>query len=157
MLGTGREEIGFVVYGEFPIKLDVVYFSSGAAVLIFTKISAFLDTHDESLLEDKEQSSQNVLNTSTRVFLMRSLNIVLSVASRLNNIYSGVNTVYKDEEKEDYYLVLNKSECSDEEFNQICNVIEEFGEAVHNRIPAYFSEHCAVIVADHAIQTLATI
>lgn len=93
------------------------------------------------------------------VFAFQNLDTVTQLAYHIQNIYHGINTLYKDTSTKLYYLVLHRSEHTSEEFAKICNIIYEYGSVVKNSSYSqyYFEEHFMPVIAEHAIQTLADI
>lgn len=92
----------------------------------------------------------------TKVFTFRSLEEIIRMSAHIVYSYNGTNTVYKNPVKNIYYLVINKSEHTPEEFNKICNMISEYGssERATYASPAYYAEHFELIIKDNAIQRL---
>jgi adapter protein MecA 1/2 len=72
-------------------------------------------------------------------------------------MYNGANSLYKCEENNLYYLVINKGNGSVEDFNKVCNILTEYGSMVRSTSAneAYFKEHFKKIIAKKAIQKLA--
>ena len=110
--------------------------------------SKFLD----SLKDIGEKNSGSLY----KVYLFSSLDEVIRLSGIVRKMYKGVNTLYKDSTNELYYLVVNISDHTAEEFNKLCNIIAEYGTAMPSSITdiAYFDEHYEVIVRSKAIQVL---
>lgn len=91
-----------------------------------------------------------------KVYSFSSLEEVIRLSSIIHKIYNGSNTLYKDSSNDIYYLVLNISEHTAEEFNKVCNIVAEYGNS--NRPSTtdvrFFEEHFDVIVRDKAVQVL---
>lgn len=99
------------------------------------------------------------LATFVKVFSFPSLSAVSSLATVIAPYYSGENTLYKDSVSSVYYLIIELSGHTPEEFNKICNVIAEYGtpeQTVYASL-SYFAEHYTLILAKDAIQTLAAL
>lgn len=96
---------------------------------------------------------------ATRIFTFHSLQEITSLAEYLVYTYHGKNTLYKDEKKGIYYLVVHKSEHTPEEFSRICNMICEYGKPLRNMYAThfYFEEHYEPLIRDKALQVLASI
>ncbi len=56
-----------------------------------------------------------------KIFSFQTLQEVTCLAEYLVYNYHGANTLYKDDKKDLYYLIVHKSEHTPEEFNKICN------------------------------------
>lgn len=94
-----------------------------------------------------------------RIFVFTSLDNVTSAAEQLNGIYDGENTLFKSPSDSKYYLILNQSEHTSDEFNLVCNTLCEFGSKIKTTyaMPYYMAEHFTPIVKRTALQTLATL
>jgi len=94
-----------------------------------------------------------------RIYRFNDLNTIERLSSVLKNIYSGTNTLYKDIDNSIYYLVVNKSGHTPEDFNRICNILTEYGirENATSSREAFFMEHFTPIIKENALQVLATL
>lgn len=103
--------------------------------------------------DDKSVTYQTNL---VKVYTFSSLNDVIKLASIIYTYYKGMNTLYKNQKNNTYFLVIAKSDHSPEEFNKICNIISEYGKPERSTYasPSYYQEHYEVIVKDTAIQIL---
>ena len=74
----------------------------------------------------------------------------------LAEMYDGPNTLYKDETENMYILTLAQGEHPSSDFNRICNMLSEHGspEQGGGISLAFLEEHCDMILAKNAIQTL---
>lgn len=93
------------------------------------------------------------------LFSFPCLNTVIQLAYHISDIYHGKNTLYKDTSTGTFYLELHRSNHTPEEFSKICNIIYEYGiSAKHSAYTQfYIEEHFTSIIADNAIEKLATI
>lgn len=98
----------------------------------------------------------NISPKLVKIYSFNSLKEIIHLAGILAGVYNGVNTVYKNPVTSTYYLVINISDHTPEEFNKVCNIISEFGkvERVSYASASYYEEHYEVIVRDHALQIL---
>lgn len=110
---------------------------------------------NEKKQPEKEQPKNNNL---IKVYSFKTLDDVIKLSHILVSTYDGDNTLYKNPTTSLYYLVINKSEHTPEEFNKICNMLSEYGKVERTTYasPAFFKEHFEVIVNQKAIQILAT-
>jgi adapter protein MecA 1/2 len=94
-----------------------------------------------------------------RIFVFVSLSNVTEAAAQLKDIYHGENTLFKNPTDSKYYLILNQSEHTPEEFNLVCNTLSEFGSKIKTSyaMPYHIAEHFTPIVKQTALQTLATL
>ncbi len=104
----------------------------------------------ESIEEDEE------VRRLTRFYLFQSLDDAIRAAGVLDSVYDGPNSLYKNPDNGEYYLLLEKAESSAEQFNKICNVLSEYASPCKFTpgLEAHFSEHMETILADHALQSL---
>ena len=89
-----------------------------------------------------------------RMFEIASFHDLERISRVLSGFYKGKNSLYKDVKKNRYFLIIQKSKHTPEEFNKICNIISEYAVAVKFTLPigAYLKEHGKLILKDNAIQ-----
>ncbi len=107
--------------------------------------------------ETEKESPVNVLVDITKLFVFQDLNEVARLAHILKGFYYGKNDLYKSVDSHKYYLLINKSKQSPEEFNKVCNILSEYA-VQQNYTPAtgaFFKEHYEALLEDNALQTLA--
>ena len=92
----------------------------------------------------------------TRLYRFGDLDSIIDAAHVLKNYYQGENRLYKNSTRQVYYLVLNKSSHTPEEFNKICNILTEYGtnEAYTKSVEAYMAEHYDLVFKKDALQKL---
>jgi len=105
---------------------------------------------------EKEGFDVNQVNL-IRIFSFPNLDTVSDVAAVLKDFYRGENSLYKDEIENVYHLVLNKPPHSPVEYNQICNILSEYGIREKNMCAtaAFYEEHYTKIINQFALQVLA--
>lgn len=91
-----------------------------------------------------------------RIYRFQNFAALERLSVVLRNVYFGSNTLYKDGVNSVYYLVVNKSGHSPEEFNRICNILTEYGvrENASSSREAYFMEHFTPMIKENALQVL---
>ncbi len=145
-------------YGEK--KKDVLDKLEGAEEFLdlLNKVKEAVAEHPEHPAK-KESESENVKKSGLRLFSFASMDNVIHAAHLLANMYSGSNTLYKDDNQDLYILALMQSEHSTSEFNKICNMLTEYGvlEKASGASLAYLEEHCKVVISNNAVQQLAAI
>ncbi|MFR5582879.1 MAG: adaptor protein MecA [[Clostridium] scindens] len=74
----------------------------------------------------------------------------LKAARLLSTMYSGSNTLYKDQVEDVYILALTQSDLTTNDFNRICNMLSEYGslEKASGATLAFLEEHCEVLVSE---------
>lgn len=102
---------------------------------------------------EKENAPKHLL----KIFSFTSLDSLIDVSCRVREMYNGANSLYKCEENNLYYLVVNKGQSSIDDFNKVCNILTEYGslERSTSANEAYFKEHFKKIIAKKALQKLA--
>lgn len=112
----------------------------------------------QSLSASAPKVTQNNENYDIyRVFMFLSLHNVSSAATQLIGIYDGENTLFKNPMDTRYYLILNQSSHTADEFNLVCNTLSEYGSKIKTTyaMPYYMAEHFTPIIKRNALQTLA--
>lgn len=92
----------------------------------------------------------------TRIFSFDSITGITKLSHIMNNYYHGVNSLYKNTAANKYMLVVSKSGHTPSEFNKVCNILSEYGNA-ERYVPAgeaYLEEHFEPIIKGNAIQAL---
>ena len=79
----------------------------------------------------------------TRLYRFDDLDSLIDAAHILKNFYQGENRLYKNNARKVYYLVLNKTSHTPEDFNKVCNILTEYGtnETCTKSMEAYMAEH----------------
>ena len=119
--------------------------------LLGNPLASKLFTSDEG-----ETGPEVSIKNISRVYPFDSLDSVIRLAKVIYKTYKGENTLYKDEVTGSYYLVVNMSDHTPEQFNKICNIISEYVtvEKTGNYDIDFFREHYSIIVKDKAVQVL---
>jgi adapter protein MecA 1/2 len=131
-----------------------------------------INTFDDDLSEEAEDNPKDLMDAPeitepekagnqssanlVKIYSFRSLNEVTELAYILLGTYNGANTLYKNPVTSIYYLVINKSDHTPEEFNKICNIISEYGKVERSTYASstYYDEHFDIIVKNNALQIL---
>lgn len=112
-------------------------------------------------LEQKEEavSLEQVPADFTKMFEFPTLEQVERLARVLSDYYDGRNDLYKNENRNSFYLVIHKDDHTPEEFNKICNIICEYARQKNYTaaMGAFFSEHGRKITGPRALQMLAAL
>lgn len=96
------------------------------------------------------------LADKVKVFSFLSMNPVIEAAHFITESYNGKNSLWKDEAKNRYYLVLNRG-TKKSAFLSACAVMSEYGreENITYATQDYFNEHYQIIIKDKALSQLA--
>ncbi len=91
-----------------------------------------------------------------RIFVFNALGNVTSAAEQLRGVYNGDNTLFKNPKDSRYYLILNRSDHTSDEFHLVCNTLCEYGMKIKTSfaMPYYMAEHFQPIIKRSALQTL---
>ena len=102
--------------------------------------------------DDTQKSNYDVY----RIFVFSTLDSITMAAGQLNGLYNGENSLFKNDSDSRYYLILNRSEHTSDEFNMVCNTLCEFGSKIKTSyaMPYHMAEHFQLIIQANALQTL---
>ena len=93
----------------------------------------------------------------TKMYEFSDMEQVIRLSGVLNGYYTGENDLYKNVQKNRFYLMLHNSEHTPQEFNKVCNIISEYARQKNytDAVGAFFEEHGKLIVKGNALQTIA--
>ena len=113
----------------------------------------------ENSIKENGTKEKSIQPNIKKIFSFRDLDTIIDVSEILKDTYNGSNSLYKSPVNNLYYLVVNKSNVSAENFNRTCNILSEYGNAEKGQDAneAYFKEHYNKIIIKKAIQKLQTI
>lgn len=102
-----------------------------------------------------EKSAKSTPSISARLYSFNSLTFVINASKAVNDIYSGKNSLWKDEDASRYYMILNRPS-NKPNFDQTCSIMSEFGkkETLTYATQDFFNEHYKLIIKDHAVEKL---
>lgn len=106
--------------------------------------------------EDDSADAQKNDKTRTRVFCLASLQQAMNAAALTAPCYSGLSSLYKEENSGNYLLILTQGDASSESFDKVSNILSEYG-TVQRTLPAtvtFLKEHCETLIAKNALQAL---
>ncbi len=111
----------------------------------------------------KKGSTGNIIKNGSEpdnliiIFQFDNIDKIIELSKVLSIKYHGLNSLYKKNSL--YYLTVAKSDHTPEEFNQICNIICEYGNRTSNTglSREYIEEHCEIILNNNALQELSKI
>ena len=108
---------------------------------------------------DSKPAQKNSAVSSRRFFRFEDLDRICEAAAAVSGTWDGINTLYKKPGTRQYYLVLQRIDCSDLNFSRVCNILAEYAVKLPNDYAneAYFKEHYEVIIQDKALQKLAVL
>lgn len=115
---------------------------------------------NEAVKESKAQEKKVVTKAEPKnvlkIFSFTSLDSIIHVSTLLRDMYNAPNSLYKSPDNGIYYLVINKGSSSIADFNKVCNILSEYGNAERSTSAneAYFKEHFKKIITKRALQKL---
>lgn len=130
-------------------KLEALSFNKD-----FVPLADLLGSGDKAKTSSKSQEKAVVQNI-TRVYSFDNLNTVIYLSGYLHD-YHGQNSLYKSRQNNRYYLIMNNSSQTIQEFAMFCNMASEFGNTENNTSvsEAYYKEHFDKIIEKRALQKL---
>lgn len=161
---------------EYPEELDMKYSDFTEADENASGFSEYMDEETPSIgasfleklkaamtvqasnLEGDAEPLEEVVDTEgfTRLFAFNKLDDVMRLAAIVEPIHEGASSLYRDEEENVYYLVVQGKGCRAENFNKVCNILSEYSlQLKYMRSgEAFFKEHLKLIRADDALEVL---
>ena len=117
---------------------------------------------DSKKVKEKTQGQKKKdapLRRGSKIFSFDSLHEVSRFAGIVSRKFDGVNTLYKDDVRNKYYLIIHQSELDDSVFANICSLLSEYGktEIGTTADEQYLAEHYSVVVKDRAVQALSAL
>ena len=176
MLNKASYEVGFDA-DDSALMIEAVPLSNESIIIYVTKVDdpeeldtrfakfspSIFDLKFNNLLEgaldldieDREDDSKK--EPYLRAYSFNTLDEFIEAAKAVQ-IYSGENTLYKDEINKRFILVLKKND-NNKDFASAANILSEYG----NKLSAtsfsedYYKEHFKVLVKENAINQMAKI
>ncbi|EJZ69019.1 adaptor protein MecA [Lachnoanaerobaculum sp. OBRC5-5] len=181
MLSKASYEVGFDA-DDSPLMIEAVPLSNESIIIYVTKVDdpdeldtrfakfsptmaddvfASFDMKFNNLLEgaldldetDKSEEQESYL----RAYSFDTLDELIEAAKAVK-IYSGENTLYKDEVNKRFILVLKKNE-NKKDFASAANILSEYGVKLSATAFSedYYKEHFKVMVKENAISQISKI
>lgn len=122
---------------------------------LFENIFSAEETPHETTDAKAETVSQTLKDSRQRLFRFDDLDAIGEAARALSISFTGRSSVYKDEPRRQYLLILQQDEASAEEFSSICNQLTEYSTSSRDQfMVTYYMEHCEPLIQDHALSIL---
>ncbi len=125
-----------------------------------SEISEFIPLHELLKKGKKEKGgfgkrSKSDANEVARLFSFTSLNRAIHASKLVDPIYSGRNSIWKNEEGNRYYMILSRND-KKSPFENVCSLMGEYGkkETLTYATQDYFNEHYRLIIKGDAIKKL---
>lgn len=117
----------------------------------------FISLSEALGMEPRPKNADKKLPANTiKIFSFNSLKDISALAVNISHIYKSANTLYKDDKKGHYILIMQQGDLSPETFNKICNLTSEYGTQLKNTYAgvSYYEEHFEPLIKYDAIQKL---
>lgn len=113
------------------------------------------NNHSEAPHTEPQKKEQKKF--ATLVFSFDNIDKIIALSNALEKKYNGNSSIYKKDDI--YYLLINNVLHTPEEFNQICNIICEYGNHtnLNKNTEIYFNEHYELILKNTALEDLSKI
>lgn len=140
---------------DFEREVDTVD-TTDEVTDLFQKIQS-VDTDSSALTNDMTSAQAN--KPLLRLFRFSSMRLAISMSKGLQLPFTGKSTLYNDCKNQQYLLLLSALYEDALAFSKLCNRISEYGSLLRilPTTEAYLAEHCEVIIAENALEALATI
>lgn len=148
LLLRAKREIGYKYAGQ-KVVAEIFSSKNGGCEI-------FLSYAEESMYKDvaPKETTKKPPRPIINIFALECLEDLLTVAYGLENIcYKGKSSVYYDDTRENYYIILDDISTRDEKYS----FINEFARYVKNSNIAYLKEHCKCLVNKNAVKLFATL
>ncbi len=125
------------------------------------KQNAVADETKEQDAPEGEEEQQTPVSAEpvdlTKMYEFSDMEQIIRLSGVLNGYYTGENDLYKNVQKNRFYLMLHNSDHTPQEFNKVCNIISEYAsqKAYTDAVGAFFEEHGKLLVKGNALQTIA--
>ncbi len=95
----------------------------------------------------------------TKIFSFKKLDDLINTCAQIDGFYRGRSYLYKNPASHSYYLVLNKSMLTLDDFNKVCSIISEYGTMCHMTYATihYFKEHYELLLNENTVRELAAL
>ena len=117
-------------------------------------------TYKDGIVLDKKDIKVDVNQNIVKLYSFDDLDTLIQLSYILKDLYKGNNSLYKSaDESSRYYLLINKTHHTPEEFNKVCNILSEYGtkERSSYASKAYFEEHYVKVIVNDALQNLSKV
>ncbi len=161
------------LFGDIEEAMEELPIAARGAANARDILTAFAAKNDESKLSlhknssKKENDSNSAANENeptetvdpsafVRLYELKSLEDLISLAHILNGYYHADNTLYRGEKKDSYFLVLHIGNHTAAQYNKVCNIAAEYGHLrrVTTATGRHFDEHARTLIAHNALQQL---
>lgn len=125
----------------------------------FVPLPKAIASNDKGDTVEKKDIRLDTTQNIIKLYSFDNLDTLIHLSYILKDLYNGYNSLYKSSTEKRFYLLVNKSFHTPEEFNKVCNILSEYGikERSSYAIKAYFEEHYEKIIIDCALQKLALV
>ncbi|WP_101876853.1 adaptor protein MecA [Lachnoclostridium edouardi] len=124
------------------------------------------DVFLENFSENKQQGPENHSSADAgasvspvRIYSFDKLDTIIEAAHAVGQLFNGKNSLYKNPENNQYYLIIYGDDPNSPIFSKVLNLLAEYGSKVkfEYAAEAYYREHYELITKDYALQALSSI
>lgn len=106
--------------------------------------------------EDDIDEEPEEIPAIRRLYRFDTLEHLIRSCERISGFYQGLSSIYKEEQKDSYYLLLENPGRAVRPFNRACNEVAEYGKLQKSgpiRL-AYMKEHSRAVISAAAVEKL---
>ncbi|MFM9413297.1 adaptor protein MecA [Peptococcus simiae] len=161
ILEKANRDCGFEVHRDSQLMVEAYPISSESMIMTITKVSEgrlpfdfdqASESSDDALKENLAQYMDAIEDDLVTIYEFDSLEYVIETAHALDGFYQAESQVYKGRDGQ-YYLLFGDMGALD---GRVLGHLLEYGNRTrYSR--AYLSEHAHLIIADKAIEKLASV
>ncbi|MFP4698003.1 MAG: adaptor protein MecA [Eubacteriales bacterium] len=144
-----------------PNDLDAKFANLTSNIKKFKKKQAKEGTDNSEPLEMKDKDKKFLVKSDKHllIYSFNNLDDVSLLSKQLELLYTGINSLYKNDKSKRFYLVIHKSDFDKSNFTTISAILSEYGtkETSTYATEAYYKEHFSIIIKNNALQTLSKI
>jgi adapter protein MecA 1/2 len=150
-----------------PDDLDTKFATLTSNIKKFKKRDSSIDSKD---IDSDTVDSSNVPDQNEKKFSVKgdhhiltysfdSLDDVCYFSQQIASLFTGINSLYKNDVNSRYYLILHNSDFDDTTFKTISGIASEYGinEPANYATEAYYDEHFETIIKHKATQLLSKV
>lgn len=148
LLLRAKREIGYKYAGQ-KVVAEIFSSKNGGCEI-------FLSYAEESMYKDvtPKETTKKPPKSITNIFALDCLEDLITVAFGLESAnYKGKSSVYYDDVREGYYIILDDVSVKEEKYS----FISEFARYIKNSNIAYLKEHCKCLANKNAVKLFATL
>ena len=146
VLVDAKRESLFKINGE-KISAEIFFGKNGGCEIFVSKVEVGAEMYKEKIPQETVKKQRPI----SSVFMLESLDDLLSVAYRLNEIkYKAQSSLYYDESSRNFYIILDDVSIKDLKYA----FLTEYSQGLRQSQCAYVKEHYKCICKKDAVSNL---